>query len=56
MKMTTDRLGVTEKGRKVPVGTTVEYLGHVPGGMVAVRFEDGTEDVMHPMCFKQLDN
>lgn len=54
MKMTSDKEGVTETGRRVEAGTTVEYLGHVVGGMVRVRLPDGTEDVMHPHCFKVL--
>lgn len=52
--MTTDRLGVTDGGRRVELGTTVGYRGHVVGGMVRVRFADGTEDIMHPHCFKSL--
>jgi hypothetical protein len=35
-------------------GTTVEYRGHVPGGMVRVRLPDGSEEVMHPHCFPEL--
>lgn len=54
MKMTSDKDGVTETGRRVEVGTEVEYLCHVVGGMVRVRLPDGTEDVMHPRCFKVL--
>lgn len=52
--MTSDRRGYTETGRCVEIGTTVEYCGHVVGGMIRVRFADGTEDVMHPHCFEQL--
>lgn len=52
--MVSDREGLTEKGLHVPIGTTVEYCGHVVGGMVRVRFADGTKDVMHPHCFPGL--
>jgi len=52
--LVTDREGVTERGRKVPIGTTVAYRGHVIGGMVLVEFSDGTTDVMHPFCFATL--
>ncbi len=54
MKMTTDHAGETDGGKTIPVNTTVEYLGHVPGGMVLVRFQDGTTGVMHPACFAEL--
>ena len=54
MQMTSDKPGKTEKGRDVPAGTTVEYCGHVPGGMVLVRFPDGKAEVMHPHCFPEL--
>jgi hypothetical protein len=54
MKMTSDKEGVTETGRRVEVGTEVEYICFVVGGMVRVRLPDGTEDVMNPRCFKAL--
>lgn len=54
LTMTSDKPGKTESGKDVPVKTTVEYLGHVTGGMVRVRLPDGTEDVMHPRCFAVL--
>ena len=54
LKMVSDRMGVTVCGKQVPVGTAVEYCGHVPGGMVQVRLEDGKMVVMHPHCFKEL--
>lgn len=54
MRMTSDKEGVTETGQRVEAGTTVEYLGHVVGGMVMVRLPDGTEHVMSPRCFKVL--
>lgn len=54
LQMQVARAGETEDGKVVPVGTLVEYRGHVLGGMVCVRFEDGTEAVMHPACFDEL--
>lgn len=54
MKMKSDQSGITEGGREVPVGTEVEYVCHEGWGVVRVRFEDGTEDVMSPWCFAQL--
>lgn len=54
MKMRTAYAGETEGGKSVPVGTEVEYLGHVPGGMVRVRRDDGSEEIMHPHCFAEL--
>lgn len=54
LSMTTDRLGYTESGMLVPIGTKVTYCGHVPGGMVRVELADGTKHVMHPHCFETL--
>jgi hypothetical protein len=54
LSLTSDRDGRTERGALIKSGTTVEYCGHVVGGMVRVRFDDGTEDIMHPHCFSQL--
>jgi hypothetical protein len=54
LKMISDHPGKTESGKSIPVGTTVEYLGHVAGGMVRVRLPDGAVEVMHPHCFKKL--
>lgn len=54
LKMTSDREGITESGRKIQIGTTVTYICHVVGGMVRVCLEDGTEEIMHPNCFKEL--
>ena len=36
------------------VGDKVEYRGHVVGGMVRVRWDDGREAIVHPHCFPQL--
>lgn len=52
--MTSDKPGETDGGRNVPAGTTVGYLGHVPGGMVRVRLPDSQIAVMHPACFPSL--
>lgn len=54
MEMTSDHKGVTESGKEVPVGTTVKYLGHLPGCAVSVKLPDGSEEVMHPHCFPDL--
>lgn len=60
MKMRVAHAGVaigdgskTDTGR-VEVGTEVEYRGHVMGGMVRVRFDDGSTAIMHPHCFEEL--
>lgn len=37
----------------IPVGATVEYLGHVPGGMVRVVC-DGRKMVIHPGATEEL--
>ncbi len=60
--MTSDRDGgilvesleVPEAGQLVPAGTTVKYLGHIPGGMVRVELPDGRRVVMHPHAFPNL--
>lgn len=54
MEMTTDRLGVTEAGVTIPIGTKCIYEGHVPGGMVRVRLPDGSSDVVRPHIFSTL--
>jgi hypothetical protein len=54
LTMTCDRPGIGENGTSVNEGMQVEYLGHVPGGMVRVRFADGTVDIVHPNCFHCL--
>lgn len=54
LSMKVVRAGVTDTGTPVPIGTVVEYCGHIPGGMVRVRFDDGKKAIMHPACFKEL--
>lgn len=54
LSMTSDREGITETGRTVPVGTRVEYKGHVIGGNVRVLLPDSSVEVMHPHCFAML--
>jgi hypothetical protein len=54
LQMTSDHDSTTESGKPVPAGTTVEYLGHLPGAAVKVRMPDGSEEVMHPNCFPEL--
>lgn len=38
---------------RIPKGATVEYLGHVVGGAVRVRY-DGREGLIDPRCTKEL--
>jgi len=54
MKLTVSRNGITEKGRELPVGYAVFYIGHIIGGMVKIKFGDGSIDVAHPACFREL--
>ena len=54
LTLTVVATGQTEKDRRLEIGDTVRYLGHVPGGMVKIRHADGTEDVAHPACFGEL--
>lgn len=51
--MVTDRESETLGGRRVPIGTRVEYLFH-SGPYPRVRFEDGTDDLMVPSAFPRL--
>lgn len=44
---------LTDSGGEIPVGTIVEYLGHVLGGMVRVRWE-GRNVIIHPGATKEL--
>lgn len=46
--------GETENKKHLCVGNKVEYLEHLPGGMVKIKLFDGSEDVAHPYCFKEL--
>jgi len=46
--------GITENKAELTKGMTVEYLGHLPGGNVAIRMQDGTKDKAHHLCFKEL--
>lgn len=43
----------TECGATIPAGVIVEYLGHVVGGMVKVRWGQ-KECVIHPGTTQQL--
>ncbi len=54
MHMTSDRSGETELGRPFIAGTTVEYIGHLPGCAIRVRLADGSVQVVSPLCFKEL--
>lgn len=56
LNMTADRDGVDVDGHSllVKAGDTVEYRGHVVGGMIRVSHADGTEVIVHPYCFAQL--
>ena len=60
LAMTADRPCAGELGSDkehmviLRVGDVVEYLGHVVGGMVRVRWDNGSEDIVHPHCFALL--
>ena len=54
LTLTADNKGKSGKGWFISPGKKFEYLGHVPGGMVKIRLPDGTEDIAHPGCFKEL--
>jgi hypothetical protein len=54
MEITTDKNGVTESGKEVPVGTVCTYECHVPGGMVRVTLPDGSVEIVHPHIFAAL--
>jgi hypothetical protein len=46
-------------GMQIPLGTKVEYLGHVPGGMVKIRYGIDTkgkprEVTIHPAATAEL--
>ena len=43
----------TESGKMIPPGTKVEYLGHVLGGMVSIRW-NGEQEIIHPGTTKEL--
>lgn len=48
------RPATTERGDEtIPIGEVVEYLGHLPGGMVQVRWH-GVSFVIHPATTKEL--
>lgn len=46
--------GLTEGQKEINPGDVVFYKGHVPGGNVKIEFKDGTTDIAHPACFKEL--
>ena len=54
LKLNAIATGITENGRKISPGDVVEYLGHLGGQCVGIRFADGTKDHAHPACFKEL--
>jgi len=51
--LTIDRRCKNDKGEEIPIGTVVEYLGHVPGGMVKIRW-NGEESIINPLATKEL--
>lgn len=51
--LTIIHLCVNDKRTEIPIGTVVEYLGHVPGGMVRIRW-NGEESIIHPHATKEL--
>ena len=54
LTLTVEHKGETELGTILNVGTVVEYLGHIPGGMVKIKLPHGETDIAHPACFKEL--
>lgn len=54
MTLTCDTAGTGDRGFTIAPGDKVEYIAHVPGGMVRVRLRDGRVDVFHPHCFPIL--
>ena len=54
MKLNVVSAGITEKEAILKVGDVVEYMGHVPGGMVKIKLAGGVEDIAHPACFAEL--
>lgn len=53
MKLTIVGNCVTESNIKIPPSTKVEYLGHIPRGMVKILYKD-KEEVIHPTHTKEL--
>ena len=45
---------ITESGRQLPAGLTVEYRGHVPGGMIQVALSDDSLEIIHPATTREL--
>lgn len=64
LSLTVDHKGETEKDYDLEPGDKVEYLGHIVGGMVKIRFQPRVhdtitksayeDDIAHPHCFKEL--
>lgn len=54
LELNTVHKGETENGRKLNVGDVVEYLGHIGGQCVKIKFPDGTVDEAHPLCFREM--
>ena len=54
LELTTKFEYKTDTGRVLVVGDKVEYLCHIPGGWVNIRFADGTEEFAHPKAFLEL--
>lgn len=52
MKIKADNKCECENGAVINPGDEVEYVGHVVGGMVRVKFPDGKTDVAHPNAFE----
>ncbi len=54
LELNVSHKGETEKGLPLQIGDKVEYIGHIPGGMVKIKTLAGNEDIAHPLCFKEL--
>ncbi len=53
MKIKVAYSGQAESGKMLEVGEEVEYVGHVPGGGVAVLL-DGVKEYVSPYCFNEF--
>lgn len=53
MSLKADRRGVTDGGRSIEPGDTVEYVAHV-GWNIRVRFSDGTTDIAPAAIFPTM--
>lgn len=53
LTVTTKMDAVSDSNVLIPRDTKLEYLGHVIGGMISVKY-NGNEMVIHPLTTKEL--